>query len=71
MKIVLLAAANCIHTARWANGLVSRGITVDLISIHGCTHDLDSRVNLHVLKNKSPWGYILAASKVKALLRKI
>jgi L-malate glycosyltransferase len=71
MKVVLLAAANSIHTTRWANGLVSRGIAVDLISAHDGGPNIDSRVNLYVLKNKSPWGYITAMFEVKALLSKI
>jgi glycosyltransferase involved in cell wall biosynthesis len=71
MKVALLAAANSIHTIRWANGLVERGLTVNLISAHESTIDLDSRVNLHILKKKLPWSYVTAVFEVKALLLKI
>ena len=71
MKILLLAGANCIHTARWANGLVSRGIEVHLVSAHENSHELDSRVNLHILKNKAPLGYFSAVFEVRKLIKHI
>lgn len=71
MKIVLLGAANSIHTARWANGLVSRGLQVFLISAHDSTHELDNRVRLHILDRKAPLGYFSNFIEVRALLRKI
>src|SRR5690554_5398724 len=71
MKIVLLAAANCIHTTRWANGLVSRGIEVHLVSAHGSPLDLDSRVHLHILQSKAPFGYFTAVFEVRKLIKQI
>ncbi|MBE0471798.1 MAG: glycosyltransferase [Methyloprofundus sp.] len=71
MKILLLAGANCIHTARWANGLVARGIEVHLVSAHKNMHELDARVNLHILKNKAPLGYFAAVFAVRKLINKI
>ncbi|MBE0472061.1 MAG: glycosyltransferase family 4 protein, partial [Methyloprofundus sp.] len=71
MKILLLAGANCIHTARWANGLVSRGLEVHLVSAHENAHELDSRVNLHILKNKAPFGYFTAVFEVRKLIKQI
>lgn len=71
MKIVLLAAANCIHTTRWANGLVSRGIDVHLVSAHGSPLELDSRVHLHILQNKAPFGYFTAMFEVRKLIKQI
>lgn len=71
MKIVILSAANSIHTARWANGLVSRGIDVHLISAHCSSLDFDPRVNVHFLKYKAPFGYFLAVFEVRQLLKTI
>lgn len=71
MKAVLLGAANSIHTARWANGLASRGVQVFLISTHDSTHELDSRVRLHILKHRAPQGYFFNFIEVRALLRQI
>jgi glycosyltransferase involved in cell wall biosynthesis len=71
MKIVLLSGANSIHTARWANGLVSRGIEVYLVSVHESAHELDARVQLHILKHKAPLGYFSSAFEVRKLLKQI
>lgn len=71
MKILLLAGANCIHTARWANGLVSRGIEVHLVSAHENAHELDARVHLHILKNKAPFGYFTAVLEVRKLIKQL
>jgi glycosyltransferase involved in cell wall biosynthesis len=69
MKVALLSPASCIHTARWANGLVSRGVDVHLISIHPVVHDIDSRVHIYFLPIMAPWGYVLSAAFLKRLLR--
>jgi L-malate glycosyltransferase len=71
MKIVLLGSANCIHTARWANGLAARGVQVHLISAHDNTHDLDSRVQLYILNTQAPLGYFINVFEVKRLLKKL
>jgi glycosyltransferase involved in cell wall biosynthesis len=71
MKVVLISAASCIHTTRWANGLVTKGLDVHLISAHDLSHDLDYRVKYHPLKIKSPWGYVFGAFEVRQLLKKI
>ncbi len=71
MKIVLLAGAHSIHTARWANGLVSRGVEVHLISAHDNAHELDSRVQLYILNAQAPLGYFINVFEVKVLLKQI
>lgn len=71
MKVVLLSAAFSIHTARWANGLVSRGVEVHLISLHENAHVLDPKVYLYKLKNKAPFGYFSAVFEVRKLLKEI
>ncbi len=64
MKVVLLSAGNSIHTARWANGLSSRGIQVLLLTAHPVSHPLDPRVEVHRLRWTAPTGYVLAAREV-------
>jgi L-malate glycosyltransferase len=71
MKILLLAGANSVHTVRWANGLVSRGHQVHLVSANPATHPLDERVHLHVLRYQAPWAYVLGASEVRAIARRV
>lgn len=71
MTIVLLGPANTVHIQRWANGLVSQGVQVFLISVHASTLKLDSRVNVHILKNRAPLGYFSNFIELKALLKQI
>lgn len=71
MKVLLLAGANSIHTARWANGLASRGHEVHLVSAHASTHSLDASVTLHLLRVRAPWAYLLAAREVRAIAKRV
>ncbi len=71
MKVAILGAANSIHTTRWANGLASRGVKVHLVSVHGLPLELDPRVNLYLLKNKAPLGYLTAFFEVRQLIKQI
>jgi L-malate glycosyltransferase len=71
VKVALLSAANCIHTTRWANGLVARGVEIHLISLHPLTHQLDSRVIFHQLKQSAPLGYLTSYIELKEILIKI
>lgn len=71
MKVLLLAGANCIHTARWANGLVSRDVNVHLVTAHENEHELDSRVKLHILKSKAPLAYFVDMFELRSLIKEI
>lgn len=71
MRVCLLAGANCIHTTRWCNGLVDRGLEVHLISAHPLGHHLDQRVGLHMLPIKAPLAYLTTFPSLRKLLRKI
>jgi L-malate glycosyltransferase len=71
MKVLLLAGANSIHTARWANGLALRGHQVHLVSAHAATHPLDARVKLHLLRIQAPWAYLLAARQVRVIAKRV
>lgn len=51
--------------------MVSRGIDVHLVSAHGSPLELDSRVNLHILKNNAPLGYFSAVFEVRNLIKQI
>lgn len=69
MKVLLLSAASCIHTTRWANGLTRAGLEVHLATLHPLTHELDARVMVHQLPFGSPVGYFLAFVAVKKLVK--
>ena len=71
MKVALLASANSIHTIRWANGLVERGIDVSLISLHPKKKSLDGKVDFYLLPFGAPIGYLASVFALKKILRRI
>lgn len=71
MKLALLGAASSIHTIRWANAFVSRGIDVHLITQHDPLSGLDNRVVVHRLPISVKAGYILNAFHARRILAKL
>ncbi|QYK00272.1 glycosyltransferase [Shewanella psychrotolerans] len=71
MKIVLLSAANNVHTVKWANGLARSGVHVHVISLHAVTQDFDPSVTVHQLPFKAPLGYLLNVLALRKLLKEI
>jgi len=71
MKVVLLAAGNSIHTVRWANGLVARGLDVHLISAESKLDSLDDAVAFYRFKHKAPLGYLVNLFELRNLLNQI
>lgn len=71
MKILLLSGASSIHTTRWANGLVEKGVEVHLISQHPVTDFLSDKVQVYLFPNRGLIGYYLMVPQVKRLLKKI
>lgn len=67
-RIALLAAANSIHTVRWANGLAELGVDVHLLSLHRPSSELLPTVKVHRLPVAAPLGYVVAASAVRRIL---
>lgn len=69
-SVLLVAHAASIHTSRWANGLVGRGLEVHLASL--CDADgqaYDPRVQLHRLPGSIGRGYVTAAPALRRLVR--
>lgn len=71
MKVALLSAASSIHTIKWANGLISKGIDVYLLSQHKPLKELDKRVNLYMLPFEGNIGYFINVKAVKNILERI
>jgi len=71
MKICLLAAACCIHTIRWANGLAKFGQEVVLLSQHPLKESLDKSVTFHFLPYVGGLGYILNSRVVRKHLHAV
>jgi L-malate glycosyltransferase len=68
MKVCLLAAASCIHTIRWANGLAEFGQEVILLSQHSPRESLSKSVTFHFLPFVGGVGYIFNSRVVRKLL---
>lgn len=71
MRILLLAAANSIHTVRWANAFVARGHEVHLVSQQHPLSALDAKVHFHGLPHLQGTGYILNGGRIQRLVKRI
>lgn len=71
MKVALLSDAGSVHTCRWANALVEKGLKVHLISQSAPLALLDARVEFHQFRNFGIFGYFLIVPLVSRLLSKI
>jgi len=70
-RVALLGATCSIHTVRWANGLSERGHDVHLLSLDDPSPDILPAVHQYKLPYGSPFGYFLAARKLRWLLERI
>jgi glycosyltransferase involved in cell wall biosynthesis len=68
MRVALLAPANTVHTIRWANGLVRRGLQVHLLTAHDPDATLEPDVHVHRLRSSAPLAYVLSARELVAWL---
>lgn len=71
MKVLLLSAANNIHTIRWANGLAGRGVEVNVCSLHdidNSNEEFSPQVTINILKSKPPQGYFFATKQLKEVI---
>lgn len=74
MKVLLVSAANSLHSIRWANSLFEKGLEVHLFSVHEIDCDnvpFNDGVILHIFSAATPWGYIKKASELKKVIKKI
>jgi L-malate glycosyltransferase len=71
-SVVLLAAANDVHTQRWAAGLAERDIAVTLVTQHAATAwRVPSGIDLRVLPTSGKIGYFANALPLRRLLRDV
>jgi glycosyltransferase involved in cell wall biosynthesis len=71
MRILVLAKASSVHTARWVNALAKREHEVILASIHEFSQPLVSSVRRLRLPYSPPLGYFLASRQLKRALQRI
>lgn len=73
MKILLLSAANNVHTMRWANAMSDRGHYVTVASCRDHKPDNKVRYNENIkivlLKHASGMGYYLNARQLKKIVK--
>lgn len=71
MRVVLLAAANSIHTVQWANRLIARGVDVHVVTIHEPSNELNKAVPVHRLSPGAPVGYVAAYRAARRLFQRL
>lgn len=71
MRIAMMAQAQSVHTVRWVNALVERGLQIDLISLNNPAPELSDKVRYHKLPFSRPFGYFLAVPEARRLLRRL
>lgn len=59
MRILLVAAANSVHTVQWANAFAGRGHRVHLATQHAPLPQLAPAVQVHRLPHRRGTGYLL------------
>jgi len=69
MRILLISAANSIHTVRWANAFVERGWEIHLVSQHPPITGLSSNVVMHRMPHWGGLGYLLNGPRLARLVR--
>jgi len=68
MKVLLLSSGESIHTCRWANSLVNKGIDVVLVTRHEFLEEIDNKVVKYKLSHGGKIGYFLNISNLKNIL---
>ena len=70
-RILLLADASSIHTARWANAIVNHGWQVHLASLHAVREPLDPGISCHRAPFPAPLGYFANSHWFHNLINRI
>ncbi|WP_263808902.1 glycosyltransferase [Salinibacter sp.] len=71
MTVAILSPETSTHTGRWVNALSRRGMNVHLITLHHGGVFLRDAIEVHYLPVPAPLGYVLNASFVRKILRRI
>jgi glycosyltransferase involved in cell wall biosynthesis len=69
MRVLLLSAANSVHTVRWANAFAQRGVEVHLVSQHVPAAGLLEQVVVHCLPHRHGLGYVWNGPQLARLVR--
>lgn len=72
MRLLLVAAANSVHTRRWASAFTERGHEVHLLTQHAAVPSYPAEVRIHRLPHRGGLGYFLnrgAAMRLACSLR--
>ncbi|MBK9148330.1 MAG: glycosyltransferase [Flavobacteriales bacterium] len=67
MKLLLVAAANSVHTRRWADAFAERGHEVHVITQHAPREPYRNDVRMHLLPHRKGLGYLLNRSAARGI----
>jgi len=71
MRLLLVAAANSVHTRRWATAFAERGHEVHVITQHAAESSCPDGVRIHRLPHWGGLGYFLNRGKAHRLARSL
>jgi len=71
MRLLLVAAANSIHTRRWADAFAERGHEVHVISQHAPRESCREDVRMHLLPHRGGSGYVLNRPAARRIAQSI
>lgn len=71
MRVLFLASAASIHTARWANAIAAEGHNVHLLSLDPVQVRLDPRIYCHRPPFPPKWGYVANWPRARKLLAEV
>ena len=71
MKVMMVSAANSIHTVRWANAYAERGLAVDLVTQHAPIDGLSASVRVHRLPHYGGLGYVVNGPRFRRLVQQL
>ena len=73
MKVIIMSAANCIHTVRWVNALSNKGLEVILVSLKNhkdFNNDINKKVKIIYLPVKGTKGYFINRIFINKIIKK-
>lgn len=71
MRILLLSAANSVHTLRWANAFAAAGHETHLVTQHEQLRGYRGVAGIHQLPHMSGAGYLLNGYRLRRLVREL
>ncbi len=71
MKVLLLSAGSSVHTMRWANAYVARGLDVHLVTQHQPLTGFSSEVRVHRIPHFGGLGYLINGPRLQRIVKEL